>query len=130
MLYWAEGSKLRNSLEIANSDPHLLRLFLNFVRQEFPKDAPGITFRLNLYTENGLALRDVEGFWLSHLELPRSCLRKHTLNNRPAPSSGSKKNKLPYGVGTLALCRTRLVQHVWGAIQEYGSFDQPAWLDL
>jgi hypothetical protein len=130
MLYWAEGSKVRNSLEIANSDPHMLSMFLRFLRHEFPSEVDAVTFRLNLYTGNGLSVEDVETFWLGHLELPISCLRKHTLNNRPAPSSGIKRNKLPYGVGTLSLCRTRVVQHVWGAIQEYGEFDEPAWLDL
>lgn len=130
MLYWAEGSKLRNSLEFANSDPNMLVLFLRCLRQEFPSDASAVSFRLNLYTGNGLSVEDVETFWLKRLELPDSCLRKHTLNSRPAPTSGVKKNKLPYGVGTLTLCRTRLAQHVWGAIQEYGGFDQPAWLDL
>ena len=130
MLYWAEGSKLRNSLAIANSDPNLLRLFIRFLRQEFPQEADAVSFRLNLYTGNGLEVPEVEMFWLTQLELSSECLRKHTLNNRPAPSSGVKKNKLPYGVGTLTICRTRVVQHVWGAIQEYAGFEQPGWLDL
>jgi len=130
MLYWAEGSKLRNCLEIANSDRNMLSLFTRFLRQEFPNEAAAVSFRLNLYTSNGLTVEDVERFWLSRLELPSSCLRKHTLDNRPAPTSGVKENKLPYGVGTLTVCRTRVVQHVWGAIQEYGGFDEPAWLDL
>jgi len=130
MLYWAEGSKLRNCLEIANSDPNMLSLFLRFLTQEFPDEAAAATLRLNLYTGNGLSVEDVEKFWLDRLELPSSSLRKHTLNNRPAPTSGVKKNKLPYGVATLMICRTRVVQHVWGAIQEYGEFAEPAWLDL
>jgi len=76
MLYWAEGSKVRNSLEIANSDPNMLRLFLRFLRQEFPIEAGAVSFRLNLYTDNGLSVEEVEEFWLARLELPSSCLRK------------------------------------------------------
>lgn len=40
-----------------------------------------------------------------------------------------RKNKLPYGVCTVQVCSTELVQHVFGAIQEYSGFDNPAWLD-
>jgi hypothetical protein len=130
MLYWAEGSKVRNSLSIANSDCNLLGLFMRFLRQEFPQETLGVSFRLNLYTDNGLTLTEVEEFWLSRLRLTRKNLRKHTLNNKPRESSGVKRNKLPHGVATLAINRTRVVQHVWGAIQEYGGFEDPRLLDL
>jgi len=130
MLYWAEGTKIRNSLEIANSDPHLLVVALRFLRQEFPEDAKAVTLRLNAYTDNGLGIQEIERHWLSRLDLPASCLRRHTLNNRPAGSRGSRKSKLPFGVATLTLCRTQAAQHVWGGIQEYGTFVEPKWLDM
>lgn len=50
------------------------------------------------------------------------------LNHTPTSSSGRARKKLPYGVCTLTVCSTRLVQHIYGAIQEYGGFDEPAWL--
>ena len=130
MLYWAEGSKLRNSLSIANSDPNLLRIFLTFVRQEFPQYLETLTLRLNVYTGNGLGLDEIERHWLEQLELATPCVRKHTVNNRPSTRSGRKVNKLPYGVATLAIHRTHAVQHVWGAIQQYGGFSDPRLLDL
>ena len=69
-------------------------------------------------------------YWLRALQLPRECLRGHTLNHRPTSSSGKKTNKLPYGVCTLRVRRsTWLVQHIYGAIQEYGGFEEPRWLD-
>jgi hypothetical protein len=34
-----------------------------------------------------------------------------------------------YGVCALELHSTRVVQHIYGAIQEYAGFDKPAWLD-
>lgn len=53
-----------------------------------------------------------------------------SLGAGPTSSSGRKRNKLPYGVCTLQVRRsTRLVQHIYGAIQEYAAFDEPAWLD-
>jgi hypothetical protein len=47
----------------------------------------------------------------------------------PTSSSGRARNKLPYGVCTLRVHSTWMVQHIYGAIQEYGGFDEPAWLD-
>ena len=64
------------------------------------------------------------------LGLPAESLRKGVENHLPTSSSGRKANKLPLGVCTLRVKRsTRLLQHIYGAIQEYGGFDEPAWLD-
>ena len=130
MLYWAEGSKHRNSLTFANSDPEMIRFFVRFLQESLGVGPEEMTIRLNVYTTNGLTVREIEDHWLSSLELPRSSLRKHQLNHNPTSSSGKKRNKLPYGVCTLRVkCSTRLVQHIYGAIQEYGGFDEPRWLD-
>ena len=50
------------------------------------------------------------------------------LNHRPTSSSGRAKNKRPYGVCALRVHNTWMLQHIYGAIQEYGGFDEPAWL--
>jgi hypothetical protein len=47
----------------------------------------------------------------------------------PTSSSGRAKNKLPYGVCSLRVNSTPAVQHVFGAIQEYAGFEEPAWLE-
>jgi hypothetical protein len=130
LLYWAEGTKSRNAVRLVNSDMNLVRLFRAFLFECFGIGPDELSFRINAYTGNGLAIREIEDRWLAALDLPRSCLRKHTLDNRPAPTSGVKKNKLPYGVGGLSVLRsTWLIQHIYGAIQEYGGFDEPRWLD-
>jgi len=36
---------------------------------------------------------------------------------------------VPYGVCRLCLGDTRIAQHIYGAIQEYGGFEEPRWLD-
>jgi hypothetical protein len=51
------------------------------------------------------------------------------LNHLPTSSSGRAKNKLPYGVCSVVVHSTWMVQHIYGAIQEYAGFDEPAWLD-
>jgi hypothetical protein len=129
LLYWAEGTKTRNTVELANSDVNLIRLFLRVLTTCFDIDASQLAFCLHVYTGNGLTLNQIEDRWLTELSLPRSCLRKHSINVRPAPTSGIKKNKLPYGVASVRVLKsTWLIQHIYGAIQEYGGFNEPRWL--
>jgi hypothetical protein len=131
LLYWAEGAKRRNTVNIANSDVHLLRLFRRFLDECFDINTAQLTFSVNVYLNNALSIAEIEGFWLRELSLTPVCLRTHQINQKPAPTSGVKTNKLPYGVGRLGVLRsTWLVQHIYGAIQEYGHFDEPRWVDL
>ncbi|MGH2982202.1 MAG: hypothetical protein ACRDKV_09210 [Solirubrobacterales bacterium] len=129
MLYWAEGSKKRNTVAFSNSDLHMVCFFKRFLTQCFEFKPASLTLRLNVYTGNGLSVRAIEDYWLRALKLPRTCLRGHTLNHMPTSSSGRKKNRLPYGVCTLRLNDTGIVQHIYGAIQEYAGFEEPRWLD-
>jgi hypothetical protein len=129
MLFWAEGSKSRNQLKMCNSDPHMLRFFRRFLTESMNVAARRMRIRLHVYLGNGLSLEQIENFWLGALDLPPSCLRKHSINPLPTSSSGKKKNKLPHGVCTLTVNDTRLVQHIYGAIQEYGGFEDRSWLD-
>jgi hypothetical protein len=130
MLYWAEGSKSRNQVHFANSDLNMVKFFCDFLRISLGVRCEDMTVRLNVYTGNGLSLREIEEYWLNALNLPRTALRGHTLNHTPTSSSGKKRNRLPYGVCSIRLLKsTHLVQHIYGAIQEYGGFEEPRWLD-
>jgi hypothetical protein len=130
MLYWAEGTKNRNVASMTNSDVHLLKFFRQFLDECFGVGPDKLILHLHLYTGNGLSVRDVEDYWLNALVLPRTSLRKHQINVRPRSSSSRRGSKLPYGVCTLRVLRsTRLVQHIYGAIQEYGDFEESSWID-
>jgi hypothetical protein len=130
MLYWAEGAKDRNTLGFVNSDRPMVEYFVRFLRESLGVTPEDITLRLNVYLTNGLSLGEVEDHWLGALGLPRASLRKHTINHAPTSSSGLRSDKLPYGVCAVRVKRsTRLVQHIYGAIQEYGGFEEPRWLD-
>jgi hypothetical protein len=128
MLYWAEGAKRRNTIEFTNSDPHMLVFFRRFLVEGMAIESDEIVMSINVYTNNGLTIEQIERYWLDLLELPQSSVRKHMLNHMPTSSSGRTKNKLPYGVVTLNVHSTWMLQHIYGAIQEYAGFDEPAWL--
>jgi hypothetical protein len=128
MLYWAEGTKSRNALVFVNSDASMMLCFREFVTNALKVPVSRIRMRLNVYTGNGRSIAEVERYWLEFLSLPATCVRKHTVNHLPTSSSGRAQNKLPYGVCSLVVHSTHVVQHVYGAIQEYGGFHEPAWL--
>jgi hypothetical protein len=130
MLYWAEGTKDRNTLAFCNSDRAMVVYFKRFLLEQFELPAERFTVALNVYLNNGLTLEQIEADWLRDLELPPSCALKHITNHRPTSSSGKRRSKLPYGVCVLKVRRgTRIIQHIYGAIQEYTGLEEPAWLD-
>lgn len=130
MLYWAEGSKHRNTLVFCNSDMNMAAFFSRFLRESMGVSTSDFRLRLNVYLNNGLRLEEIEDRWLVAVEAPRTILRGHSVNHLPTSSSGNKRT-LPYGVCSLSVARsTWLIQHIYGAIQEYASFDEPRWLDL
>ena len=130
MLYWGEGTKNRNTVQLANSDVHVVAFFWRVLQTCFGLSSSDVSLSINVYTSNGLSIEEVENRWLQVLDLPRSCCRKHVVDHFPTSSSGLKLNRLPYGVCTLRVKRsTWLVQHIYGAIQEYAGFEEPRWLD-
>jgi len=128
MLYWAEGSKGRHAISFTNSDARMLVLFRRFLTNAMAIERDEILLSVNVYTNNGLTIEEIERYWLDMLDLPATSPRKHMTNHMPTSSSGRARNKLPYGVCTLRVHSTWMLQHIYGAIQEYAGFDEPAWL--
>jgi hypothetical protein len=129
MLFWAEGDKCRNGVRMTNSDPDLLVLFAGFLREHFDVTNEQLSIYCNLFADHAERQREIEDYWLARLDLPRSCLRKSMVNNYSKYSQKKRKNKLPYGTCKLVVNSTRIVQTIYGSIQEYGGFERPEWLD-
>ncbi len=73
--------------------------------------------------------QEIERFWLTALWLPPQSLGKSVVNVYSKYSEKKRKNKLPYGTCKFTINNTRIVQTIFGSIQEYGGFDRPEWLD-
>jgi hypothetical protein len=128
MLYWAEGSRNRHAIEFVNSDPAMVVLFLRFLRTCFGVPDPKVRVTCNLFADHASRQSEIEEFWLDCLGLPRTCLRKSTVNRYSKHSKKKRRNKLPYGTCRLNVHDTRLVHEIRGAIQEYGGFEREEWL--
>jgi AcrR family transcriptional regulator len=117
MLYWAEGSKTRNCVQLVNADADLLETFLDFLRTCYAVPNQAVTFAVNCFLGNGLSLEEIEAWWLDRLSLPSSCLRKAIVNRPSSASNGRRGHVLPYGTGRIAVHSTDVIQSIYGAIQ-------------
>jgi len=125
MLYWAEGTKSRNVLKLVNTDLEMLRLFLRFTKKYLGVTTEKVRVVINCYPDL-VSITDCSSYWLEGLGLPESCLS----SVGPKKSASSKhKRKSVYGVCELIVYDQQAVQHVYGAIQEYGAFSNEEWLD-
>lgn len=129
MLYWAEGARLRNTVKLTNSDPELLSYFVEFLRRHFEVSGARFKVACNLFADHLDRQIEIERFWLERLGLDERSLRKSTVNTYSKYSQKKRLNKLPYGTTAVVVDDTRIVQTIFGSIQELGGFDRPEWLD-
>jgi hypothetical protein len=129
MLYWAEGEKDRNALRFYNSDPEMVRFFVLFLKRYFDLRDEEIKITCNLFADHVRRQREIEQFWLDVAQLSKRSLCKSYVNAYSKHSKKKRTNRLPYGTVRVTVTRTRVVQSIYGSIQEYAGFDREAWLD-
>jgi transposase-like protein len=129
MLFWAEGSRHRNTVHFTNSDPEMVAFFARFIRRFFAPRQERMRVWCNLHADHEERQAEVEDFWLRTTGLPRACLIKSTVNVYSAATRRKRTNVLPHGTCRLTVHSTAIVQHLYGAIQEYGGFERPEWLE-
>jgi hypothetical protein len=129
MLFWAEGSKKRNAVTFTNSDDDMMRFFLRFLRECYDVGDERVRLSVNCFLGNGKSLAEIEAWWLERLNLPPSCLQAPTVN-RPSSASKGVRKPLVHGTARISVHSTRIVQSIYGAIQEYAGIERPEWADL
>jgi len=130
MLYWAEGSRARNSVRFTNSDPEMMRFFVDFLRAYLDVADERMRVTCNLFADHERQQHTIEEFWLHTLRLPAACLRTSTVNHYSRYSRKKRRNALPYGTCLLTVHDTWLVHLIYGSIQELAGFTREEWLDL
>lgn len=125
MLYWAEGGKTRrNSVDFANSDPNMMRLFIKFLREEMNVQDEWFRIQIHCHTFDVDEIKRIENYWLNVLALRQSALKKTQVKQ----GSETRINRLENGVCAIQVHRSEIIQQIYGAIQEYGGFENPNWL--
>lgn len=97
-LYWGEGNKAnKNSVRLGNTDPMLIKRFMEFLIRFFDIDKSDMKFGLQIFTDidTNKAMR----FWQKELGVWRSQFMKPTITI--SGSIGKYRHKSKYGVVTL-----------------------------
>lgn len=124
-LYWAEGYKreiIRNGkkrtshrIALANSDPMLIRMFLQFLRKSCRVTDDRITASVRLYQH--MNEKVTLAFWQKITGLPKKNFRK-TYYGVSKSSMGIRPfNRLPYGTIVVQVNDTHLFHRIMGMIE-------------
>jgi len=127
MLYWGEGAKTSCDLKMSNSNLNLLRLFKRFLNECYDVPDEAITVRIYCYSNSPFSAASIEQYWLQGLSLSKSNLRK-TVIDRISKCSLRKKKPLTYGTCHMVVHNVKIIQSIYGALQEYGQFTDDTWL--
>jgi len=73
-LYWAEGAKRNSGYAFTNSDSHMVKLMLLWIRKYL--QPPEGEIRLRLYTHRPFADENQEDYWVKETGIPRSSFGK------------------------------------------------------
>jgi hypothetical protein len=128
MLYWAEGHHTNNKtgMRFSNSDVSMVRLFLSFLRSRLRVSDDEISIYINCYTDRH-NVKEIESYWIKELGLPSSCLRKTIADYRPACTKMRRNGILEWGTCRLVVNDVRIIQHIYGAIQQYSGAMNSKW---
>lgn len=128
MLYWAEGSKCRNVLQLTNSDPDMILYFLKLVNDVFDlkEDNVSCSFAIQCYTDV-FSQEEIEKYWSQLVNEPLSKFTKTQVNKTSKSSTGKRHGVLKYGTFRISIFSTKYVQMVYGRISKLSGKDIDYW---
>jgi hypothetical protein len=106
LAYWSEGTKRGNELCFANSDPALVRLFIEWAREHLSLEPERFTVRLHFHSGQDEA--QLRAFWATQLALPEAQFRKGYVKRE---GSGHRKNILYNGTAQVRVRRSSDLRH-------------------
>lgn len=115
-LYWAEGTKKKNSVCLANTDPEMIRFFYSFLVRVF-QATPAVMFSYH-QDEGNAPEKEAKAFWAKLLGLKEKDIKSFA-NKDKRPRTGLKKKRHRNGMCIVSLHSTPAVQHIYGALEVY-----------
>jgi hypothetical protein len=117
-LYWAEGAKGRHGVKLANTDEKLIYEFVDFLRVSVGVEDKDIKVEVSVHEDGECTGEECELFWASYLGLNGSAVKSFR-NKDKRPRTGLKKNRHKHGMAIVLVHKTSVIQHIYGAIEEY-----------
>lgn len=97
-LYWGKGTKAnKNSIRLGNTDPNLIRKFIDFLITFFAVNKSDFTFGLQIFTD--INVSEAMDFWIKELRIKKHQISKPVVSI--SGSVGTYRKKSQYGVLTV-----------------------------
>ena len=126
MLYWGEGGKtIRNKVQLTNSDPNILIYFVSFLNKYYGVDNSKISGCINCHLDYGINYEEIEQHWKDLLGIAK--FYKPQIH-QGQPQTKGKHAKLKYGTCSITLGDVKVIQSIFGGIQEIAKISKPEWL--
>ena len=119
MLFWAEGSKRRNTVVFTNCDERMLVFFVQGLKKFYDVENKHVSLTFQ-YHGGGKSEQEIWQHWKSVLDLQGCRVTKSWC--KPSKSS---KTKHPNGVCRVTVHNTEIANRIWGSIQGYIGFKDP-----
>lgn len=104
-LYWGEGTKAnRNSVRLGNTDPKLLKKFIDFLVNIYNVKKSDMKFGLQIFTD--IDIHKAVSFWVNQLGIHSHQIYKPIITK--SGSLGTYRKKSEYGVLTVFYSNTKL----------------------
>lgn len=104
-LYWGEGTKKnKNAVRLANSDAHLIRIFMHFLMRCYGVSKDKFRFWLQVFDD--MSPEDKVRFWQKELGVSKSQFGKVTIT--PTRGPGTYREKTKNGVLAVYVSNTKL----------------------
>lgn len=116
-LYWAEGSKSRNSFIFVNSDISMLKIICHWLNDFTDKE---VRVDVRYYAENGINELQIKKHWFREIPILKNTKKwKFKLFKQEIRRDSQKRGigKLPFGTASVSVCSTEIVQNIYGGIQ-------------
>lgn len=121
-LYWGEGNKAnKNTIRLGNSDPALVKTFIDFLTRMYRIDQTKLKFGLQIFSDTSPA--KALTFWSKRLGIPKSRFYKPLVTKSGKVGNYKKKNE--HGVLTVYFSNTRLRDMIVSAIEELQKIHRP-----
>ena len=92
MLYWGEGGKTGTSVKFTNSDPEMIKVFLNFLRKICGIHEKRLKALIHMYPDQDE--NELKIFWSKLTSIPTKQFYKSHIHKG---KKGTYKNKVSYG---------------------------------
>ena len=114
MLYWAEGTLKRQTVDFANSNPDMIRIFLRFLREICGVDE--LRLRIYLYGYSYQDVIELKNYWQRVTNIPLEQFTKPYIREG---SLNTSNRKLPYGLAHVRYNDKKLLEQIRCWIKEY-----------